>query len=131
MKRPAEHAALTLLCAVLGLVCGSCGNVTPRTPPDGGQDAGTNDGGEIADAPPDAAMCSTSIDLTSDPNNCGACGHSCNGGTCQASACQPVALAIAQGTPNEITVDASNVYWTTADGNVLKVPIDGLPALSS
>ncbi len=107
-----------LLVAALWLG-GGCGKVTNNMNPDGG--------GSGSDAMPDSGggMCAATIDLTSDPNNCGACGHSCNGGTCQASACQPVVLALGQNTPQGIAVDASNVYWTTQDGNVLKVPIDG------
>jgi len=36
-----------------------------------------------------------------------------------------VALAIGQHTPQGIAVDATNVYFTTSDGNVVKIPIDG------
>ena len=32
-------------------------------------------------------------DLTSNPDHCGACGHSCQGGACLMSKCQPVTLA--------------------------------------
>jgi hypothetical protein len=75
--------------------------------------------------PPDGPMCAASIDLTNDPSNCGSCGHSCNGGACQSSLCQPVALAIGQHNPHGIAVDATNVYFTTSDGNIVKVPIEG------
>lgn len=37
----------------------------------------------------------------------------------------PVTLASAQFTPNCLTVDTTNVYWTTGDGKVMSVPIAG------
>lgn len=101
---------------------GGCGNVVSNMNPDGGGMAGSD---AAVDAMPDGGGGSCNADLTSDASNCGACGHSCNGGTCQASACQPVVLALGQNTPQGIAVDATNVYWTTTDGNVLKVPIAG------
>jgi len=51
--------------------------------------------------------------FATDSNNCGACGHSCGGGACSGSVCQPLLL----GTANEgggIAVGSGEVYWTTA-----------------
>lgn len=111
-----------LLIAALGLA-GACGEVTNKMNPDGGS-PGQDAGDAMSDAMPGGGTC-PGVDLTSDPSNCGACGHACNGGQCQASACQPVVLALGQNSPQQITLDASNVYWTTSDGNVMKVAISG------
>jgi hypothetical protein len=81
-----------------------------------------------------------------DPKNCGACGHSCLGGACIASVCQPVVLASGQGNsiwdvpwipytndngdlvgPDRIAVDGSDVYWLNLRGEVMRVPIGGGP----
>ncbi|HMG57155.1 MAG TPA: hypothetical protein VK601_26830, partial [Kofleriaceae bacterium] len=85
-----------------------------------GDDAGSTTGSDAG-----SSTCSSQIDLTSDPDNCGACGHSCNGGACQASLCQPVALAIGQNNPQGIAVDTGNVYWTSGDGTVQRMAIAG------
>jgi hypothetical protein len=62
---------------------------------------------------PDEAGDACSGDLSSDPKNCGTCGHDCLGGTCAMSACQPVVLATGQNDPLIVALDGSNVYWTT------------------
>jgi hypothetical protein len=40
---------------------------------------------------PDANSCAD-MDLATDPEHCGACGHSCLGGACLQGVCQPIAL---------------------------------------
>lgn len=70
----------------------------------------------------------TCVDTTSDPKNCGYCGHDCLGGFCVASACQPVVVATKQQWPVAITVDATNVYWTNGQsgaplGSVVKADL--------
>jgi hypothetical protein len=75
-------------------------------------------------------MCGTQcVDLTSDPHNCGKCGHDCLGGACTASTCQPVVLTSTQNHPSGIAVDSSFVYWTNrasgTAGSVAKMPING------
>ena len=77
-----------------------------------------------ADAPSeagfDAAICES--DTSSDPKNCGACGHDCMGGTCVAGRCQPVGVGAAT-EPNAqgLFVDKANVYWTnTGPGGQIK-----------
>lgn len=82
----------------------------------------------------------TCADAGSDPNNCGACGHSCGGGECTAGVCAPTMLAQNLESPAGIALDDSNVYFTTLgqftyippntaqyanDGSVMSVPKAG------
>jgi hypothetical protein len=79
----------------------------------------------VAMPPPneDAGSCG---DTSSDPHNCGACGHDCSGATCSNSVCESVVIAAAQVDAYALTVDDQNVYWTVegtgSDGAVLKAP---------
>lgn len=60
-----------------------------------------------------------------DPLNCGSCGHSCQGGACNAGVCQPVVLA-SGGAPIGIAVDATNVYWgDSGTGAVWRCAVGG------
>lgn len=49
--------------------------------------------------------------VASDPKNCGACGHDCLGGACNASVCQPIAIQSLAGQPGGVAVDDSGVYF--------------------
>jgi len=51
------------------------------------------------------------MDLSSDRLNCGACGHSCLGGDCVRSRCQPLSIAQDQPGPLGIDVSAHHVFW--------------------
>ena len=65
-------------------------------------------------------------DLNTSAANCGTCGFSCDGGTCQNGLCQPVVLATGFTEPRGIVVDATAVYvadrWA---GSITKVPLAG------
>src|SRR5262245_11453638 len=68
------------------------------------------------------------VDVVSNSENCGECGHSCLGGACELSTCQPVVLAAGQGGPRGIAVDEQNVYWANEnDGTVMGVRKSGGP----
>lgn len=77
------------------------------TSPDGANPGTGRDGG----ASPDAQACSGSIDT--DAENCGACGHSCLGGACQAGVCAFVELASKQVALSGLAVGDGSVFWTT------------------
>ena len=81
--------------------------------------------------------CNTNIGGT-DANNCGACNHSCQGGTCKAGACQPVQLATAT-LPGPIVADTGPtglVYFgdhsndASTAKTIWKVPKDASAAAS-
>jgi hypothetical protein len=64
-----------------------------------------------------------------DPQNCGACGHSCLGGACARGQCQPVVLAEDQPTTQDslsdaMAVDDSHVFWLSG-GRIARVPTAG------
>jgi len=64
----------------------------------------------LADGTPDGGG-GCRKDLATDRLNCGACGHSCLGGECVRSRCQPVAIAEDQSAPLGIDVSAHHVFW--------------------
>jgi hypothetical protein len=59
--------------------------------------------------------------LATDRQHCGACGHSCLGGDCVASTCQPVLLGTTKGEYLvDVAVDDQRVLWTSSN-----VPLTG------
>jgi hypothetical protein len=99
----------------VGTTCVSCGAGTPS-------DAGA------PDASPGGADAGCKANLMSDPNNCGACGHGCQGAACFQGFCRPRAIGAGQFDQIEAMVlDDSGVYLTehTMLGRVLRVTTDG------
>ncbi len=92
---------------------------------DGGADA-PSEGGQVpgdsasdASVPPDASAPCPSPDATlaDDPYNCGRCGHDCQGGACNAGACQPTVLFDGlSGRVAGLTSDGTNLYWGAGAG---------------
>ena len=68
----------------------------------------------IDTSPPcDATACNGScVDVGTDPANCGACGHSCGGGTCVAAQCQPYAIQTGLDS-TYIAADATGLYYSS------------------
>ncbi len=60
-------------------------------------------------------------DTSSDPHNCGRCGHDCLGGECSAGMCEPFALVPpdAGSRPFHIVLQGQYVYWTDFLANTL------------
>ncbi len=113
-----------------GYVCDGARNVcVPSLGDAGGLDSGVLDGPQAGETGMDARGSGDGADgqgtpetsppsdcdasLATDPLNCGRCGHDCLGGTCQAGACQPVALALVSGGRGAVAVDDVNVYFPT------------------
>lgn len=65
-------------------------------------------------------------DVSDDDFNCGGCGISCYGGTCTNGVCSvPVTKVAAATNVTSMTLGASEVFWTTAVGQVQKTVLAG------
>ena len=105
---------------------------------DAGADAGVPMTIEDSAAPtPDSPGPCDGLDLKSNQENCGVCGHGCQGGACAMGACQPVTIASGLTNPRNLAIDAKkgDVYWTNEGpcdqydnncmGNVLRLAANG------
>lgn len=101
MKRTA-FITLIALGALSTLACGKIlGLGDPKAyPPDSGVAIDTT--GKVPVTTEDAAACGNA-NLVTDGNNCGRCGHSCLGGTCERARCVPIGV-----TPADTEVFAVN-----------------------
>jgi hypothetical protein len=103
-------AACALSCTSL---TGLSGGASDGGASDGAPDAGDSvgEGGATDTSTSDGAPCVGPSQT--DPKNCGACGHDCLGGACDAGVCQPAVVATGQLAPTTIAVDQAGVYWTS------------------
>lgn len=95
---------------------------------------GSNPGDAATDAPTDGAADACGADTSTDPKNCGTCGHDCCGGACEKGQCQPLVLATQQANPAWLLADATHVYWEPggytgqfppASHDIMRVKTDG------
>jgi hypothetical protein len=69
------------------------------------------------------------VDTSTDPSNCGRCGHDCLGGACIAGACQPVTLASGR-CFEYLAVSSTAVFAGVAHGGILSVALPtGAPVM--
>lgn len=118
--------------ATLGACSAILGLTDPRKDDAIGNDASTSDVAPASDAisgdGPNACT-----DTTSDPKNCGTCGHDCLGGECQNSTCQPVLVVDDEANlaPAYMVEDKDFLYVTNARVDTLissasKIPKTGI-----
>jgi hypothetical protein len=104
--------------------CGSCGNVC--TTMVAHAHPACDKGSCSFECDSSYAACSGAcVDLQSDPNNCNACGRSCNGGQCSAGVCQPYVVAQPQYL-GQIATDGGHVFYvSTNTGALLEISPTG------
>jgi hypothetical protein len=121
-----------VLVSAWGAACSVIYDVEQYVGPDAGN-GGTStapplDAGDAGDA--DNAVYPCDAGLTSDPHNCGACGHDCLGGACQGGVCMPVPI-LTSVQAEALAVDTEALYVPaenpadTSAGQILRVPLDG------
>jgi hypothetical protein len=89
-------------------------------------EAGATNGGAGAGSTCTDTLCSEQcVDLQTDPHDCGACGHDCQGGECSAGQCQSVTLATDKGRLMMVVVDGTHVYYGGDGVDVRRVNTDG------
>jgi hypothetical protein len=87
---------------------GGAGSTTSSSSGIGGSSTGTG----LECMSPQVACGGSCIDTSGDAANCGSCGHSCQGGACVVSRCQPVIIATGQYAAGHIAANSSGVYWS-------------------
>lgn len=105
--------------------CGDCSAACPAATPICAPAADGRECVAACEAP--QMLCDTAcVDLDSDPEHCGACGHDCGGGACMAGACQPVLVAGDLDRPYSLALspESGQVFWLTPT-QVQRCPLAG------
>ena len=124
-------------CGALGQAC--CSNSAPclgtlictlgvcaaPSPDAGGDDASGDDGSTPCNGMGEAVCNGQCVFTDSDPQNCGACGHDCQGASCTGGACTPQVMSMQFTPPGRLAIDTTNLYWTNGDGTVRAAPLAG------
>jgi hypothetical protein len=76
----------------------------------------------------DASACAA--DLTSDPDNCGSCNHSCLGGACVKSACAPFTLTSSTSGIQALACDAFGITFAGYDGSIRRKLLGSSPSIT-
>jgi hypothetical protein len=122
---------------LLGLVAG-CAFTQDFVAPEAPAPAPGEDGSASPSTLPEGGAC---VDTRSDPESCGACGHSCLGGACHAGQCGAIELASGLGDsggpngtsasdggvptgPGSVIADATHVYWVQPNA-LMRIPVGG------
>jgi hypothetical protein len=81
---------------------------------------------EAGDAGCDGSICdATCVDMSTDPSNCGRCGHDCQGGACAGGACQPAVLGVVD-SPYALAINSTGIFISSGNsGTIESRPIDG------
>ena len=103
--------------------CGECGRQCSSA---GASSRGCSGGACAPTCQSDRGDCATpaapapddgcEVNTTNDAAHCGSCDHSCLGGACSTSMCQPVTIASAQNIPTDVAVNTTHIYWSTIGG---------------
>lgn len=125
--------SLVVVAGFFAAACFDVGSLSGTTSQDAGDDTGS-----VPDSGAGSDTGGACTDASSDPDNCGACGHSCKGGTCSSGLCDPTTIASGQIAPSALAVNDSWIAWNTnaeisgclKTGCVLRDGGPGVPLLS-
>jgi hypothetical protein len=72
-----------------------------------------------------SACSSGCFDLDADSNNCGACGHSCQGQRCSNGLCEPATLVSGQAVTYRMALSNQELFFINAEGDLNRVSKQG------
>jgi hypothetical protein len=145
-----DQSPCPFVCTSSGICTGECDPNTERCHPETGVPQRCDDSGTFQDQPAcgtgetcvssaGAASCSCQrnltpcdggcFDLDNDPNNCGACGHDCQGQDCSGRQCAPATLATGVIVTYRMALSQAELFFisssTDGTGDLYRVPKQG------
>lgn len=77
------------------------------------------------------AACATGcFDLETDPNNCGSCGHGCQGQGCSDGRCEPATIVSGQAVTYRMALSDAELFFINGEGDLNRVSKQGGPTVA-